>query len=63
MSEIQIIIVAVSAFVFILICALASIVLIRLRRVVKTRFAELNDLLSALQADQERETLRKPGSK
>ncbi|HEV7451425.1 MAG TPA: hypothetical protein VGO16_08565 [Pseudonocardiaceae bacterium] len=64
MSDTQIIIaLVVGASVFIAICCLILIVIVRLRRAVKSQFETLNNLLSTLHADRERDTPPEPGSK
>ena len=63
-SDTQIIVaLAVGASVFIAICCLILIVIVRLRRVVKSQFETLDNLLSTLHADRGRETPPDPPSK
>lgn len=63
MSDTQIIVaVAVGASVFIAIFCLLLIVVIRLRRVVKSQFETLGNLLSTLRADRGRDTPPEPRS-
>lgn len=60
-SDTQIIVaVAVGASVFIAICCLMLIVVVRLRRVVKSQFETLENLLSTLPADRGRDTPPEP---
>ncbi len=64
MSDTQIIVaLAVGASVFIAICCLILIVIVRLNRVVKSRFETLDKLLSTMNAGPERDTPHEPGSK
>lgn len=64
MSDTQIIVaVAVGASVFIAIFCLMLIVVVRLRRAVKSQFETLNNLLSTLQAGRGGDTPSEPRSK
>jgi hypothetical protein len=63
-SDTQIIVaLAVGASVFIAICCLILIVMVRLNRAVKSQFETLNNLLGTLQAARGQDTPREPGSK
>ncbi len=63
MSDTQIIVVlVVGASVFIALCCLILIVVVRLQRVVKSQFETIDNLLSTLQAGRGRETPREPRS-
>lgn len=64
MSDTQIIVaLAVGASVFIAICCLILIVIVRLKRAVKSQFETLDNLLGTLQATRGQDTPREPGGK
>lgn len=63
MSEIQIIIVAVGAFVFIALCALALVVVARLRRLAQSQFEAIDNLIGTLRAAQQTQPPREPDIK